>query len=433
LQLTIEKLVYGGDGLARLPADEHGSGKAVFVPFVIEGEKIEASLVEQKRGFARGREETVLQVSPHRVEPGCPYFQRCGGCHYQHIDYDHQLEVKAAILRENLRRMAKLDLEMDIAIHPSPPWNYRNRSRLQVRTTPEFALGYYKFGSHELLPVEECPVSSPLINRAIAAFWRMGREHGVPDGIRELEFFADADDTQLLMEASCEPGTPSTPVREWAATLPSTLPELVGIVGFRAKLSNSVGSAEPKQILGSGLRHLTYKTDHASYRVSAGAFFQVNRYLINELVKVVAEGYSGQTALDLYAGVGLFSTALARRFPQVIAVESSQTSYADLVHNSPSNAKAVQATTADFLRSPGGKSQPDLVVVDPPRSGLGESVVQSLVGLGAHRMTYISCDPATASRDLAGLLGAGYRMEKVHLVDLFPQTYHLESVFHLAR
>jgi 23S rRNA (uracil1939-C5)-methyltransferase len=432
LQLTIEKLVYGGDGLARLPADEHGPGKAVFVPFVLDGERVEASLLEQRRGFARGRLEAILQASPQRVEPNCPYFRHCGGCHYQHISYEHQLETKAAILKENLRRIAKLDLEVNITIHGSPPWNYRNRSRLQVRVIPEFALGYYKFGSHELLPIEECPVSSPLINRAIAAFWRMGRAHSIPDGIREIEFFANADDTQLLIEASCEPGTPSTPVREWAATVPSVAPEMAGIVIFREKLSNAPGTAQPKQVASSGSRDLTYNIDTASYRVSAGAFFQVNRYLINELVKIVTEGQSGETALDLYAGVGLFSTVLARRFAQVIAVESSQTSFADLLHNSPSNVKAVQATIADFLRSLGGKSRPDLVVVDPPRSGLGESVVQSLVGLGAHRMTYISCDPATASRDLAGLLSAGYRIEQVHLVDLFPQTYHLESVFHLA-
>jgi len=433
LQLTIEKLVYGGDGLARLPGDEDGPGKAVFVPFVIEGERIEASLLEQKRGFARGRAETIVQASSHRVEPNCPYFRHCGGCHYQHISYEHQLEIKAAILKENLRRIAKLELETNIMIHASPPWNYRNRSRLQVRTSPQFALGYYRFGSHELLAVEECPISSPLVNRAIAAFWRMGREHTIPDGIHEIEFFANADDTQLLIEASCESGTPSTPVREWTATLPSRLPEIAGIVVFRAKLSNAISTAEPKQISALGVRDLTYNTKDASYRVSAGAFFQVNRHLINELAKLVSERCSGETALDLYAGVGLFSTVLSRRFAQVIAVESSQTSYADLLHNSPSNVKAVQATTADFLRSHGSKSRPDLVVVDPPRSGLGESVVQSLVGLGAHRMTYISCDPATASRDLAGLLSAGYRIEQVHLVDLFPQTYHLESVFHLSR
>jgi 23S rRNA (uracil1939-C5)-methyltransferase len=433
LQLTIEKLIYGGDGLARLPADEHGPGKAVFVPFVLEGERIEASLVEQKRSFARGRADAILQASPHRVEPICPYFLRCGGCHYQHASYEHELEIKITVLKENLRRTAKLELETSVTIHASPPWKYRNRSRLKVRTVPEFALGYYKLGSHELLAVEECPVSSLLINRAIAAFWKMGRERTVPDGIHEVEFFVNAEDTQLLVEASCEPGTPSTPVREWAGAVQSALPEITGMVVFKAKPSGLTAPVEPKAMASFGAREITYRTDDATYRVSAGAFFQINRHLINDLVKIVVQDYSGARALDLYAGVGLFSTILSRRFAQVIAVEASQTSHADLLYNSPHNVKAVRATTVDFLRGVARKLKPELVVVDPPRSGLGGSVVQSLVGLGAHRITYISCDPATASRDLAGLLSAGYRIEQVHLVDLFPQTYHLESVFHLAR
>ena len=121
MQLTIEKLIYGGDGLARLPADEHGPGKAVFLPFVLEGERIEALLLEQKRGFARGRAEAILQASPQRLEPRCPYFQRCGGCHYQHTSYEHQLEIKATILKETLRRVAKLELGASIRVHPSPP------------------------------------------------------------------------------------------------------------------------------------------------------------------------------------------------------------------------------------------------------------------------------------------------------------------------
>ncbi len=409
------------------------AAKLCSCPLCLKAKESKLRCCEQKRGFARGHAETILQASSQRIEPHCPYFLGCGGCHYQHASYEHQLEIKAAILKENLRRIAKLELEASITIHPSPPWNYRNRTRLKVRTTPGFAMGYYKISSHELLPVEECPVSSPLINRAIASFWQLGRGSTVPDRIREIEFFVNAEDTQLLIEASCEPETPSTPVREWAATLSNALPEIVGIVVFKSRSPDAGVNAPAKQMAASGAREINYRTDAATYRVSAGAFFQINRHLINELAKIATEGFSGDTALDLYAGVGLFSTILCRRFAQVIAVESSQTAHADLVHNSPANVKAVRATTADFLRSPGGKLQPDLVVVDPPRSSLGETVVQSLVGLGAHRMTYISCDPATVSRDLAGLLSAGYRIEQVHLVDLFPQTYHLESVFHLTR
>ena len=433
VQLIIERLVYGGEGLARLPADEQGRGKAVFVPFVLEGEEVDAALVEQKRSFARAHAKTVLQSSPQRVEPHCPYFRRCGGCHYQHANYEHQLEIKTAILKENLRRIAKLELETEVVVHSSPPWNYRNRTRLKVRTAPEFALGYYKLNSHQLLPVEECPVSSPLINRAIASMWQIGQAGAVPDGLHDIEFLANADDSQILIEATCEAGTSRTQLREWMEDLKNTLPEAVGGCVFETRSVNARGPVELKLLAASGSQNLIYKTAGASYRVSAGSFFQVNRHLINSLCELVTAADSGDCALDLYAGVGLFSTILSQRFAQVIAVEASQTSYGDLVHNSPANVKAIRATTADFLRSGPGMQRPSLVVMDPPRSGLGESVVRSLVELGAHNMTYISCDPATASRDLAGLLSGGYRMEQVYLVDLFPQTFHVESVFRLTK
>lgn len=431
MQLTIEKLVYGGDGLARLPADEHGRGKAVFVPFVLQGEDIEAKLTEEKPGFARARADRILQTSSQRIEPLCPYFQRCGGCHYQHTAYEHQLEIKAAILKENLRRIAKLELENELIVHAAQPWNYRNRSRLKTQTQPEFALGYFKFNSHELLPVQECPISSPLINRAIAEFWKWGRATQIAPSLQEVEFFANAEDTELLVELFCSPEVSRDAGRPIAEEIHTTLPQSMGIVVFRqfAKMSRHE-NVEPERLAVSGASELTYRTEQAVYRVSAGAFFQVNRHLINDLGDLVTGSATGDVALDLYAGVGLFSSVLAQRFAQVIAVEPSQTSHADLLHNSSSNVKAVQATTEKYLQKAGGV-RADLVVVDPPRSGLGAGVIKGLVKLRAPRITYVSCDPATLARDLSGLLSAGYRVERAHLVDLFPQTYHLESVFHL--
>jgi 23S rRNA (uracil1939-C5)-methyltransferase len=429
LQLTIEKLVYGGDGLARLPADEQGRGKAVFMPFVLEGEIVEATLLEQKRGFARARADEILQASPLRVAAKCPYFGACGGCHYQHTGYGHQLEIKAAILKENLRRIAKLELDTELILHPSPEWNYRNRARLQVKSEPKFAAGYYKFNSHQVLPVEQCPISSPLINRAITAVWQMGRAGKMGPGIQEIELFANAEDSEVLLQLH------TGEIRRQAAIqvveeMKSALPETAGISVLRQLPSHS---SEAEQIVAVGATNLAYKTPQAPYRVSYGSFFQVNRHLVDELVRSVTEGQSGDVALDLYAGVGLFSTVLARSFAQVIAVESSPTAHADLVHNSPSNVRTVPKTTEQFLEGVADKLRPNFVVVDPPRAGLGETVVRRLAGLGAGRMVYVSCDPATLSRDLAGLLGAGYRIQQAHVVDLFPQTYHVESVFHLVR
>ena len=398
------------------------------------------------------------------MQPDCEYFGRCGGCHYQHASYEHQLEIKKEILRENLRRIAKLDLQSEIAVHPSPPWNYRNRSRLQLQTKPTFAVGYFKLGSHELMPIEQCPVSSPLINRGIAALWTMGQSQKaaerIPAGVREVEFFANADDTQLLVELSCSAEARRAAVRVFAEELRAALPEIEGVVAFRGSQPSARPDASaPEPLLILGERFLTYRTTLSSYRVSSGAFFQTNRHLTDELVKIVTQGRSGELALDLYAGVGLFSTALACDFRHVVSVESSHLSASDLQYNLPSNGKAIQAATGQYLSRSRGDSPPpdsprhgsdkpappgegsaasslptpDLVVVDPPRSGLGEPVARALTSLGAPRVTYVSCDPATLARDLIPLLAAGYRVEQAHLVDLFPQTYHLESILHLVR
>jgi len=432
-------MVYGGDGLARLPSADSGRSQAVFVPFVLSGEKIEASLTEQKSSFARARANSVLEKSPHRVEPSCPYFARCGGCDYQHASYPHQLEIKRDILRENLQRIARLELSSDIQLHPSPPWNYRNRSRLQVRALPEFSAGYFKRGSREVLAVEQCPISSPLINRGIAALWDLGRTGKLPAGIEEVEFFANAEDTRLLIELSCVPNLHRKQARACAEEFAASLAEIAGVTAFRHS-----GKGAPEPLVTVGDSSLNYQIGNASYRVSAGSFFQTNRFLVEELVQIVADGRSGDLVLDLYAGVGLFSTALTN-FRHIISVESSQTSTADLTNNVPAHAKTVCDSAEHFLTGIGeaqvGKrgalphrlATPDFIVVDPPRNGLGARVTGALAALQAGRITYVSCDPATLARDLVPLLAAGYRVGEVHLVDLFPQTFHLETIVQLHR
>ena len=430
MHLRIEKLIYGGDGLARLPADEHGRGKSVFVPFSLDGEEVDAEIVEEKPGFARARIDHVVSASPDRVEPGCPYFLRCGGCQYQHASYEHQIKAKAAILVETVRRTAKLELPCELQVHPSPEWNYRNRTRLKVQAEAEFSLGYYRFRSHELLPVEQCPISSPLINHAITEIWDAGRRGEISPGVREIELFAGSEDKQLLVEAYCDKVSGKAETEKIATQVKQAMVSANGVTLFGQLTANQFG--EPRKLAVIGSPEIEYRTNLASYRVSAGAFFQVNRFLIDELVSIVAGESSGKLALDLYAGVGLFSSVLAKSFAQVIAVESSQTSHADLRHNAPQEVKAVLATTEQYLGQSSG-IRPELVVVDPPRGGLGEKVIRGLVKLDAPRMVYVSCDPSTLARDLRMLVGAGYRAIGAHLIDLFPQSFHIESVFHLAR
>jgi 23S rRNA (uracil1939-C5)-methyltransferase len=440
LELTIEKLIYGGDGLARLPADDKGPGKAAFVPFTLAGERVEASVKEEKPGFVRALPARILVPSAQRIEARCGYFQRCGGCHYQHTGYEQQLEIKGTILKENLRRLAKMEWVSELKVHASPPWNYRNRTRLQVRADSGFALGYFKGSSHELLPVETCPISSPLLNRTIEGLWKLGRNGQVPAEVREVELFANADDTQLQVEFYCDPHQDkprrTQSAQALAERLRAELPAVVSAYVFAQTVGVARGTQwqvtkEPDWALGPG--EFRYGTKTAPLRVSGGSFFQVNRFLVDELASIVTGGRSGEIALDLYAGVGLFTAALATSFRHTVAVESSQGSASDLKYNSPRNAKAVRSTVDEYLRDKGAKLRPDLVIVDPPRAGLGEPVTRRLVTLAAPRLTYVSCDPATLARDLVALTAGGYRVEQMHLVDLFPQTFHIETVVELVR
>lgn len=433
-------MIYGGDGLARLPADEKGRGKAVFVPFTLSGERVEAAVHEEKPGFARAGLSRILQASPQRIDAMCPYFQRCGGCHYQHTSYEQQLRIKAEILKENLARLAKTEFTCEIQVHPSPPWNYRNRTRLQVRTVPEFALGYFHAGSHDLLPVETCPISSPLLNRAIAALWAIGRGSGIPHEVSAIECFADADDQKLQFELYTTPPDDLRRMRKalqsFTESLRAALPEMVSAYAFEQSMANLRGHrAHIVRLTESELMPgvFQYQTRKGPLRVSGGSFFQVNRHLVDDLVETVTAGRGGEFALDLYAGVGLFTMALASSFRHTVAVESSQGSVRDLQYNSAQNVKAVRSTVDEYLTSRHRKGVPDFVVADPPRAGLGERVTRELVKLGASRLIYVSCDPATLSRDLKSLLAGGYHIAKMHLIDLFPQTFHIETVVELAR
>ena len=435
MELTIEKLVYGGDGLARLPPDASGKGKAAFVPFVLAGERISATVTEQRPGFVRGRLDSVLHPSPERVSSPCPHFAVCGGCHYQHANYAEQLRIKTEILRENLRRLAKLELTTEIQVHASPPWGYRNRTRLALRQEPGFRLGYRRMNSEEVLAVEACPIVSPLLQRAVTALWELGREAQIPASLQEVEFFANAEDDKLLISFYQVAGGSRPEGMEALLTrLRAEIPELETIALFGESLhqpkAQDTNEGKPQILAGPG--SLTYNVSGHAYEVSAGAFFQSNRHLLSELVRIVTEGRSGSTALDLYGGGGLFSLPLAAQFQRVVSVESATASFRDLRRNLPPHAKAVHSTAEAYLQEAGKKLRPEFVVVDPPRTGLGPKAARRLAECRAPRVAYVSCDPATLARDLAILTEGGYRVEAAHLVDLFPQTFHLETVLHFA-
>ncbi len=384
--------MYGGDGLGRL------DGRVVFAPYVLPGERIRAQAEQEKPGMVRARTLEVIQPAPERVTPPCPYFAHCGGCHYQHAPYEFQLAAKRAILVEELRRLGKLSAPGDIEIVASEPFGYRNRAQLHVR---DGRLGYWKARSHTLCAIEQCPISSPKINEVILVLNGMLRDPRWPRFVRSLEIFTDERQVQLnILEAE-------RPVaRRFFDWCQETIPGMVsGPLDYDGR-----------------------------FRVSGNSFSQVNRFLLDRLVEVAVGDISGESALDLYAGVGLFSLALARRFREVTAVESGLAAVRDLQFNAEraglENVHAAQRTVEEFLDNL--DRAPDFVLLDPPRAGLGKAVVRRLAELRPPRLTIVACDPATLARDLAGLVAAGYAIRQMTAIDLFPQTYHLETVVRLA-
>jgi 23S rRNA (uracil1939-C5)-methyltransferase len=417
MKLRIEKAIYGGDGLARVP-----EGKTVFVPGTLPGELVEATIAADKRSFATGALDAVIELSRERVVPGCEYVPRCGGCQYQHANPGFQLQMKLDILKETLTR-AHLPLPSEIGSVAGPPWGYRNRIRLHVTGA---ALGYRLRGSHNLLRVTHCPIAAPLLEKAIAAVERIEKETALGSLCEEVEFFTNGEQDQLLISLwSKKPRRlRERSLEAFAERLRVEIPALTG-VGLWAQQSSSM--------MHWGQRSLTYAVSGIPYQVSLGSFFQVNRFLVAELLQLAIGNRSGRLAWDLYSGVGLFAQALA--YDNVIAVESEGFSTDDLKTNLENKRhRVVRSNTLDFLRSQApGQEKPELILVDPPRAGLGKEICDHLADVAAPEIVYVSCDPATLARDLQSLLQSGYSVEKMDLIDLFPQTFHMETVSFLKR
>jgi 23S rRNA (uracil1939-C5)-methyltransferase len=391
--VTVEKLVYGGEGLARV-AEEGKPSRVVLAPYVLPGERVRLEPEQEKPGLVRARTLEVLEAARDRVPAPCPYFGRCGGCHYQHASYAAQLAAKRAILEEELRRLGKLEPPEEIAVVSGEPWAYRNRVQLHCEGQ---SLGYREARSHKLCAITHCPISSPKINETIAALLGMMRDRRWPRFVRSLEIFTDEQQVQLNILDSGQ--AVARRFFEWCA----------------------------ERIPGLVLGDLHYE---GRFHVSRNSFFQVNRFLLDRLVEAAISAAEGESAVDLYSGVGLFALALARTFRQVVAVESSSPAVRDLERNAADleAVRPVQATAEAYLE--GLEAAPDFVLLDPPRAGLGKTVVRRLLELHPRAITIVSCDPSTLARDLPALLG-GYRVEQMTLIDLFPQTYHFETVVRL--
>jgi 23S rRNA (uracil1939-C5)-methyltransferase len=393
IEVATERLAYGGDGIAR------HNGLAIFIPFAAPGERLRVHIIERRKNFARAVIEEILEPSQARRAAPCQHFGDCGGCQLQHLSYESQLEAKAGFVRDALKRVGKIEWPQEIEVLHAAEFGYRSRAQVRIEPfnpqNPESRLiGFNRTGSHSICDVSSCPVLVPELESQLQSLRSFINHSGR----------SKIDDLTDVEIASGDEGI-------------AFEPELAGLPGG----------------------NLERRVKESVYCFSPSTFFQVNALLLEALVDKAITEHTGSLAIDLYAGVGLFTLQLARRFGKVMGVESDRKAAyfarENISANNLMNVKFYNARVELWLKEYAARRKapsPDLVLLDPPRAGAAEAVAQ-IAELKPQRISYVSCDPTTLARDLRKLLDSGYELEGVTAIDLFPQTYHVETVALLKR
>jgi 23S rRNA (uracil1939-C5)-methyltransferase len=411
MEVTIERILPGGLGLA------HADGKTVMVALAAPGDRLRVRVDRVKGNVSFAQIEEVLSASPQRVEPPCPYFGRCGGCDFQQMTYQAQLDAKVEIIKDCLRRLARIENIPEFQVMAAPsPWHYRSRAQWQYDVVRQ-KLGYFESGSRNVCDVAECAVLAPELQKTLESL-RTGMQEGLlPDGARDFRAVVGYEGVSIA-------------------------PSVRGVSPTVRKGSDSVKDSQQ-------VRDITRTIHGETYRLNAESFFQANDGLLPELIDAAIGEAGGETALDLYCGAGLFTLPLARRFKQVVGIESD-TAAASFARGNLANAglanvevvksdvgiwlEAVRHSNVSKLSEKSAatlQGQIDFILLDPPRTGAESRVIAGVLGLKPQRISYVSCDPATLARDLKKLIAGGYTLTSVCAFDMFPQTHHVEMVVQL--
>jgi 23S rRNA (uracil1939-C5)-methyltransferase len=400
--IALEKLTYGGEAMGRLP-----DGRAVFVPFGLPGEQVRVELTEDKKNFARGKLLEVLTASPDRIAPKCKHFGKCGGCHYQNLSYENQLHAKTEILRDQLQRIGKIENPPVVPMVASPlEWNYRNN--VQFHLTAEGKVGFINVKGNSTLPIEECH----LPEAGIDTFWRNLQFESNKD-VERVSLRVGRDEELMVVLESESPETPEFEIEADVSVVHLYDEHAVVIAGQDNLIFNIFGK---------------------DFQVSAASFFQVNTKMAEKMVGYIITQLPvspSMTLLDVYCGVGLFSKFFAPKCQTVIGVETSESACEDFAVNLDEfdNVELYEGAAEEVLPGLAGRlDSSTFVIVDPPRAGIERHALDAILEIKPQMIAYVSCDPSTLARDAARLISGGYRLVEVTPFDLFPQTYHIESI-----
>ena len=403
LTVKLEKLTYGGDALGRLP-----DGRAVFVPFALPGETVSIRSIDEKRGHIRAELVEVTEPSPDRIAPRCRHFGVCGGCHYQNMAYQAQLDAKTEILRDQLRRIGKIEHPPVRQIVPSSTgWNYRNHVQFHLAATGK--LGYIDATSRSVLPISECHLPEPPLN----TLWPM-LEFDPDLGLERISLRLGLDEAAMLVLESGSPGIPELELETDLSVVHLTGEDAVVMAGEDALTME-----------------VTDGVNDRLFHVSAASFFQVNTEMAGKMVAHLLGELAVSpttTLLDIFCGVGLFSSFFAPHVGRLIGIEFSPSACRDFAINLDEFEHIELYEAAAEVALPAIDVKPDVVILDPPRFGLKMQTLEALLALRPMKIAYVSCDPSTLARDAARLIAGGYHLLQVTPFDLFPQTYSIESI-----
>ncbi|MCW5959129.1 MAG: class I SAM-dependent RNA methyltransferase [Pyrinomonadaceae bacterium] len=383
LDVSIEKIVPNGYGLG------FAENLTVFVPLSVAGDRLKVKIYQLKGKSAFAEIVEIIEPSNERIEPPCPYFGRCGGCNFQQMPYETQLPAKVGIVRDCLSRIGRIKFAGEIETISSPePFHYRSRAQWHLDTIRQ-RFGYFERNSHRVIDVEECPILLPELEQTL----------------KDLRGAID-----------------------WK----SLTAEIVDIEAASASGQTSIFSDE---ILEPTLE-ITHRTNESNYKYAANIFFQGNPFLVDKLIETAISGAAGDAAIDLYCGVGLFTLQLAKKFGRVEGVEAYDRAvdFAELNAESAGieNVSFVRAGTLDFLSEVAESgAEIDFALLDPPRAGTEKGVIERLLAIRPNEISYVSCEPSILARDLAALVNGGYSIGSITVIDLFPQTHHVETVVRL--
>ena len=419
VEVTIERMLPGGMGLA------HADERTVMVPLAAPGDRLRIKIERTKGNVDFASIQEVLEPSPVRVEPPCPYFGRCGGCDFQQLNYQAQLDAKVEMVRDCLRRIGGIENPPDFQVTPAPnQWHYRSRAQWQYDSIRK-RLGYFEAGSRRVCDVAECAVLTPPLQETLQDLRRRMLDGSLPEDVRDFRAIVGDEDVSLAPPLDSQ-----------------------AVVDVTRSIYGEV------------------------YSLNAESFFQTNADLLPPLIEAALGEAGGETAIELYSGVGLFTLPLARRFTDLISVESNEAAERfarkSLANAGLANAKIANEDVANWLETlecanssqvgKGGLPPPtpnlkelrgqatlpylrgtsgdlqriDFLLLDPPRTGAESRVINAILKLRPKRICYVSCDPATLARDLKKLIAGGYTLDSLAAFDMFPQTHHVETVVHLS-